>query len=213
MRDLNKNERTILEYLLDHSEGAPLDELASHLKITKTAARAHVLKLETAGYLMFRDSKGSIGRPRRNYFLSTEGRENFPRKYAWLSNVLLELLAADLGGEAVETIMKKLADKVAGSMESSFRAAKTTPELLQLVTATLNDLGYRASLTQTDIRKGAIIEATNCVYHAVAKENPSLCTFDVKFIENATNGMSVTLESCIARGGAVCRFCLKKNGP
>lgn len=211
MRDLHENQRRILEYLLDHPEGATLDELTVHLGITKTAVRGHIIKIETAGYLIFKDSSGTVGRPRRRYLLSTEGRENFPRKYAWLSNVLLELLAENLGDKAIEDIMNKLAAKVAGSMESKFRGAKTTSELLHLVTATLSDLGYRASLKQSDLRKGAIIEATNCVYHAVAKENPALCTFDVKFIENATNGMTVTLESCIARGGSVCRFCVRKN--
>lgn len=211
MRDLHENQRRILEYLLDHPDGATLDELSLPLGITKTAVRGHVIKMESAGYLTFKDSSGAVGRPRRRYLLSTEGRENFPRKYAWLSNVLLELLAENLGAAAIEDIMKKLAAKVAGSMEGKFRAAKTTSELLHMVTATLNDLGYRASLKQSDLRKGAILEATNCVYHAVARENPALCTFDVKFIENATNGMNVTLESCIARGGAVCRFCVTKR--
>jgi predicted ArsR family transcriptional regulator len=76
----------------------------------------------------------------------------------------------------------------------------------------MNELGYRASLKQSDLRKGAVVEATNCVYHVVAKRHPELCQFDVKFMENAT-GMKVKLESCIAKGGAVCRFCINKRSP
>ncbi|MCM2280265.1 MAG: winged helix-turn-helix transcriptional regulator [Bdellovibrionaceae bacterium] len=211
MRGLHENQRKILDYLLDHPEGATLDELASHLGITKTAAKEHLIKVENLGYLKFVDSKGGVGRPRRRYLLSQDAHDAFPKQYSWLSNVLLELLADDLGQDRVARIMKDLADKVAGSMADKFKGAKSHVELLSQVTKTLNDLGYRASLKQSDLRKGAVIEATNCVYHTVAKEHPELCGFDIRFIENAS-GMDVKLETCIARGGSVCRFCLKKKG-
>jgi DeoR family transcriptional regulator, suf operon transcriptional repressor len=210
MLGLHENQKKILDYLLDHQEGATLDELASHLGITKTAAKEHLIKVENLGYLTFVDTKGTVGRPRRRYLLSQDGHEAFPKQYSWLSNVLLELLAQDLGKEAVSDLMRALADKVAQSMEPKFRDAKSPTELLARVTATLNELGYRAALKQSDLRKGAILEATNCVYHSVAKQPPELCRFDVRFIENAS-GMDVKLESCIARGGTVCRFCLRKR--
>lgn len=210
MKGLHQNQRKILDYLLEHPTGATLDELSSHLEITKTAVKDHIIKIENLGYLSFADSKGSIGRPRRRYLLSQEGHDVFPKQYSWLSNVLLELLAQDLGKESVVQLMRNLADKVAKSMESKFKNTRSSVELLNQVTVTLNELGYRATLKQSDLRKGAVIEATNCVYHSVAREHPELCGFDVRFIENAS-GMSVKLESCIARGGSVCRFCLRKK--
>lgn len=207
---MHQNQKKILDYLLDHPDGATLDELSSYLEITKTAVKDHIIKIENLGYLSFVDSKGSVGRPRRRYLLSKEGHDAFPKQYSWLSNVLLELLAQDLGKEGVVQLMRNLADKVAKSMETKFKKAQTSIELLNQVTITLNELGYRASLKQSDLRKGAVIEATNCVYHSVAKEHPELCGFDVRFIENVS-GMVVKLESCIARGESVCRFCLRKN--
>lgn len=209
MQGLHENQKKILEYLLNHPEGATLEELATYLGITKTAAKEHVLKVDHLGYLTFIDSKGSVGRPKRRYLLSSEGHEAFPRQYSWLSTVLLELLAKDLGPEGVSRIMKNLAADVVKSMEERFRKSKSAPELLAEVTAALNELGYRATLKQSDLRKGAIVEATNCVYHSVAKRHPELCQFDVKFMENAT-GMNVKLETCIAKGGATCRFCIRK---
>jgi predicted ArsR family transcriptional regulator len=74
----------------------------------------------------------------------------------------------------------------------------------------MNELGYQSAVKQSDVRKGAVIEATNCVYHSVAKQHPELCGFDVQFLRNVS-GMKVKLESCIARGGSVCRFCLLKK--
>jgi len=209
MRGLHENQKRILEYLLDHSDGAILEELAEHLGISKTATKEHLIKIQDQGYLTYSDSKGSVGRPRRRYLLSPAGLEVFPRQYSWLSNALLELLAEDLGADRVERIMRDLADKVAESMEPRFRRAGSAPDLLAELTAVLNELGYRASLKQSDLRKGAVLEATNCVYHSVAKLHPELCKFDVQFIGKASK-MDVTLESCIAKGGTVCRFCLRK---
>jgi predicted ArsR family transcriptional regulator len=211
MQSLHQNQQKILNYLLENKEGATLDELASHLEITKTAAKEHIIKLETLGYISYFDSKGSVGRPRRRYLLSTEGHDAFPKQYSWLSNVLLELLAENYGSVKISGIMTELADKVAKSMAPRFAKAAIPAELLAELTATLNEMGYRSSLKQSDLRKGAILEATNCVYHSVAKTHPSLCRFDVRFIENVTGGMNVELQSCIARGDSVCRFCVRKQ--
>lgn len=211
MRGLHENQQRILEYLLDHPDGAPLEELSGHLGITKTGAKEHVVKLESSGYLSFKDVRGPIGRPSRHYLLSNEGHEVFPRKYSWLSNTLLTFLAKDLGEKSLGILMEKLAIDVAASMKNRFEKTKSTAELLSAVTEALNELGYRTNLKQSDIRKGAILEATNCVYHTVAKEHPALCTFDIKFIEEVTGGKDVRLESCIAKGGSVCRFCIKNK--
>lgn len=211
MNGLHKNQKEILSYLLEHKDGATLDELASHLGITKTAAKEHLRKVEQLGYLSFVDSKGSVGRPRRRYLLSQNGVDAFPKQYSWLSNVLLEHLSESMGPETVAAMMDTLAAKISESMEERFKSAKNPAELLKLVTEALNELGYRSSLRQSDLRKGAVIEATNCVYHSVAKKHPTLCRFDIKFIENVTGGMNVKLESCIARGGSVCRFCITRK--
>lgn len=211
MRALHENQRKILDFLLARPGGATLDELAAELGLTRTATREHLLRLDGLGFLEHRDTRGTVGRPRRRYLLSAAGQEAFPRQYSWLSTVLLELLAEDLGAEAVAKVMENLAAKVSASMRERFERAPTPARRLQEVAAALNELGYRASLRQSDLRKGAVIEATNCVYHSVAKAHPALCRFDVKFIEKATGGLGVELTSCIAKGGAVCRFCIRKK--
>lgn len=210
MQIQSDSQKKILDYLLDHPEGATLDELANYLDVTRTAAKEHVLKIHSLGYLTFVDSRGFVGRPKRKYIITPQGQEVFPRQYSWLSNVLLELLTNELGIEGILQVMNKLADSVANSMLPRFKKAITSLDLISEVVATLNELGYRVRLKQSDLRKGAVIEASNCVYHNIAKRHPELCQFDLRFIENVTN-MNVKLESCIAKGEAVCRFCIRKS--
>jgi predicted ArsR family transcriptional regulator len=206
---MHDNQKKILDFLLEHPDGATLDEIAAYLEMTKSAAKEHLLKVEALGYITYKDTKGPVGRPRRRYLLSPDGHEAFPKQYSWLSNVLLEILARDMGRDSVIKLMHSLADQVAGSMKEKFSDTASVAERLAKITAVMNDLGYRSSLKQSDLRKGAVIEATNCVYHSVAKRHPDLCRFDVRFLENAS-GLDVKLETCIARGGNVCRFCLRK---
>ncbi len=211
MVGLHENQKKILEYLLDHPRGAPLEEIANHLGVTKTAAKEHLVKIDMLGLISYKDIRGSVGRPKRRYLLSDEGHEVFPRQYSWLSSFLLEFLAEDLGPAPVSGIMEGLAARVAESMQARFQNTNSKAELMAEITKALSELGYRASLKQSDLRKGAVIEATNCVYHTVAKSHPELCTFDVKFIEKASGGMNVNLESCIAKNGSVCRFRIRKD--
>lgn len=209
MRSLHSNQQKILEFLLNRPEGATIEELCSHLEITKTATKEHLLKLEGHGYIGFIDQRGAVGRPKRRYNLTNSGQDVFPKQYSWLSTILLEHLAEQMGPENISQTLTSLAQKVAGSMGDRFKHADKT-ELLSKVTQVMNELGYRASLKQSDLRKGAVIEATNCVYHNVAKQHPSLCQFDVQFLKSVS-GMDIRLETCIARGDSVCRFCLKKK--
>ncbi len=208
MISLHTNQKSILDFLLAKPEGATLDELAENLGVTKTAAKEHLLRVEHLGYISFEDSRGSVGRPRRRYTLSVSGQEAFPRQYSWLSTLVLELLAEDIGQKGLTALMGKLADKVSAGLAPQFEKAGTSKEALELLVKTMNELGYRAALKQSDLRKGAIIEATNCVYHSVAKAHPELCSFDIRLMENTT-GLKAKLETCIARGGSVCRFCLR----
>lgn len=210
MQGLHDNQRKILERLLDHHGGATLDELAAHLGVTRTAVQQHVARLLDLGYLAYEDAKGAVGRPRRRYLISEAGIDAFPKKYSWLANAILAQLAQKLGPGGSRAFMQELAGVVAGSLENRARPSDPTPVRLKRVTEMMNELGYRAALKPGGDGEGPVIEAVNCVYHSVAKQHPELCQFDVSLIEQAS-GMEVKLETCIAKGGAACRFCLKKK--
>jgi predicted ArsR family transcriptional regulator len=209
MKGLHDNQRRILERLLDHPGGATLDELAAHLGVTRTAVQQHVTRLLDLGYLAFEDAKGAVGRPRRSYRISEEGIDAFPKKYSWLANAILARLALRLGPAGSRQFMQELARAVAASLGPAVRPSDTVPQRLRVLTELMNELGYRAALAPGGPGRAPVIEAVNCVYHSVAKEHPELCQFDVSLLEEVS-GLEVKLESCIARGGPTCRFCLKK---
>jgi predicted ArsR family transcriptional regulator len=203
-------QRQILDALLEAPHGLTLAELAEHLEVTKTAAKEHVVRLLDLGHLRFTDSKGQVGRPKRRYFLTETGDEVFPRQYAWLSNTLLAVLAKTVGAVEIAKILRKMAQDVAATMEERLARSPTTAKRVAAIVDIMTELGYRARARQKDARKDLVIEASNCVYHSVAKEHPELCQFDIYLLESMS-GARVRLDSCIARGGDVCRFCFRAD--
>lgn len=206
MNNLHENQEKILDFLLGHPEGGTLETLSDHLLLSKSATKAHVFRLLHLGYIRFVDHRGQVGRPKRFYQISENGQEVFPRQYAWISNLLLEFLVENQSEQAVLDLMGSLADKVVHSMADRVQKGTNRAERLAIVNEILNELGYRAKITQSDFRKTATIEAVNCVYHGVAKNHPQLCQFDIELLRKLS-GMEPELKSCIARGQSVCQFC------
>lgn len=197
----------ILDYLLDHPAGASAEGLVKHLKITKTAVREHLLKLQDRELVSYRDESGRVGRPKRLYTLTQAGHEALPRQYSWLSLIMLEHLVTTTDSQRSKKFMSDLADKISAGLKEKVVGIRTPKKLIERISELLTQLGYRASIKQSDLRKGAVLEATNCVYHSVAQKHPELCRFDTRLIENLS-GLDVELTECIAKGGSVCRFCL-----
>lgn len=209
MNHLHDRQQTILNYLLESPDGATVDQLLPIIGVTKTAVKEHLNQLQHMGYLSFRDVSTGVGRPKRMYVLSDQGTESFPRQYSWLSSALLNQLALDLDSKQISKIMKSIAKSVAESLEPKLSRLSDQERLIQIV-KTMNDLGYRARLRPNAASGATVIEAMNCVYHSVAKVHPKLCEFDIEFL-SASSKKRVKMESCVARGGSSCRFCLSQH--
>jgi predicted ArsR family transcriptional regulator len=99
--------------------------------------------------------------------------------------------------------MRGLGGEIADSMAARI-AGKTEDEQLALLIEVMNELGYDARLTTTLNAQPEVV-ATNCVYHALAREFPEVCHFDYELMERLT-GKQVTHTECMVRGGRACRF-------
>jgi predicted ArsR family transcriptional regulator len=78
--------------------------------------------------------------------------------------------------------------------------------LVKGVADRLDSLGYEAVAARSDGEWQ--VEAFNCVFHALARQNPQVCQFDLAYME-AISGRKVALTACMLHGEHVCRFWLK----
>lgn len=205
MDHLHDRQQQLLRYLNEHNEGATIEELVSYLGITKSAVREHLSQLEMLEYIQIHDVKGRIGRPRKRYTISEDGRAFGPRQYKTLLKAMVGTILSDYGATHLKKLMSSMGEQVAATLQESLKG-RSGKERFDIICEAMNDLGYRMLVRQADQRKGAVLEASNCVYHSAAKAHPELCEFDLSFLRTTT-GMQVELTKCISDGDAICRFC------
>ena len=200
-------QQELLKLLLKSKTGMSMDEIATRLKITRPAARQHLVALERLAYVERGELVATGGRPGQIYRLSVKGHDLFPKQYSWFSEILLDSLKKEMGSPALKQLMHRLGEEVA--MQSAEKVqGETLPERVRETAKLMTDLAYQAEASLTGKENAGappVIEATNCVYHALATQFPEVCQFDLSLLEKLT-GAKVVHEQCIVRGGACCRF-------
>jgi predicted ArsR family transcriptional regulator len=203
-------QQELLKLLFKRRQGLTIDEISTSLGVTRPAVRQHLVALEHQGYVERGERLQTGGRPGQAYRLSVKGNDLFPKQYSWFSEVLLEAMKNQLGEPGLKQLMAKLGDEVA-TQASAQVPGPTLPDKVRQVAKLMNDLAYQAEATLTGKElPGAppVIEATNCVYHALATRFPEVCQFDIALLKGLT-GAQVVHEQCIIRGGGTCRFRFK----
>ena len=79
----------VLETLLSKKR-CTINELAEAVDINPISVRHHITRLEADGLVNSAEERHGVGRPRRIYFLTESGMEQFPTRYLRLTMRLLE---------------------------------------------------------------------------------------------------------------------------
>jgi len=194
-------QRMLRQLLLSH-EGASVEMLCERLHISHNAVRQHLSALIGRDYVERTQSRPSGGRPQARFRISEAGRGLFPRNYGVLATALLAQLHDRLGEAELEGMLQQLGH-VLGSREVALPATASHAEVAQQLALHLDALGYEAVTARHG--EDTQIEAFNCVFHAMAREHPQVCKFDLAYME-AASGRRIHHMECIVRGGHVCRF-------
>ncbi|MFZ1548085.1 MAG: HTH domain-containing protein [Candidatus Nitrotoga sp.] len=201
---LGNRQQALLKLLLKNKGGLTLEELSEYLKITRNAVRQHIAALENNGIVTQGMTRPSGGRPEQLYVLTDEGKEFFPRNYAWLAQLMIESIAQESGVVRLRERLSTMGVGVAQQLLSQNSVLNTRGQKVEKLSEVMEELGYSTrsvivnSYTPT-------IEADNCIFHNLAMKNPEICQFDLALLSTFTDS-KVNHEECMAKGGNVCRF-------
>jgi DeoR family suf operon transcriptional repressor len=92
---------------------------------------------------------------------------------------------------------------------SRLAGVKDKRERIRALAGIMRELGYESGTIDPE-EKWPAIEATNCVFHSLAKSYPEVCHFDLAMMSEVI-GCSVVHDECMVRGGHVCRFKFKEG--
>lgn len=203
LRQLGDSQQKLLRKLLLSPQGASVEELCHALGVTHNAVRQHLTALMAQGFVARGESISSGGRPRACFVLLPAGRELFPRNYALIAGGVLEYLYAHEGAQAVQAMLAEMGGKLGNEAAERIAAATDADEVTRLLAEQLDALGYEAQVV--DAAGQTQVEAWNCVFHALARKHPDVCSFDLAFMSAAT-GSPVQRTRCMLHGAPACRF-------
>lgn len=200
-----ERQQRLLRLLLQHRDGLTIEELSTQLNVTRTAVKQHLQALEADSYVGRGALRRGGGRPGRIFLITSRGIDLFPKQYSWFSSIMLQRMRKESGGEGINEAMHAMAAGVAAAAADRLKGLNA-PQLIEETAALMSELGYEASVTKPAGRSSLpIIEACNCVYHALATDHPEVCEFDRELLRRLT-GLSVEQNECMVRGGKCCRF-------
>jgi len=195
-------QQRLLRQLLMSPDGCAVETLCERLRISHNAVRQHLTALLGQAVVERVQSQPTGGRPQARFALTTAGRELFPRNYGAIAGALLAQLHARLGETEIGALLHELGATVAAT-QPALQPDDGRDGMARALAQRLDSLGYEA----VPARHGEDwqVEAFNCVFHALARQHPQVCKFDLAYLE-AVSGRRIHHMECIVRGGHVCRF-------
>ncbi len=202
---LGGTQQRMLRQLLMSPGGCTVEDLCLRLRVTHNAVRQHLTALSSSQFVERVESIATGGRPQMRYAITLAGRELFPRNYGAIAGALLLRLESQLGKDAVSDLLVDLGVSVAAA-QVPLPPTDNDESMVRALAERLDSLGYEA----VPARSGGEwqVEAFNCVFHALAKQNPQVCKFDLAYLE-AVSGRKVALTACMLHGEHSCRFRIK----
>lgn len=201
---IKPRQRQILKLLLENKAGLSIDEIATALDISRNAVQQHFAVLEKDGYIQMAGINKTAGRPVRSFVLTEAGINSFPKQYAWFSELILTDLKNEMGSEAFQRYLHKLASNLSQSLLPQFNG-KQTDERIDALLTVMDSLGFQTKkVTESDSNE-QMIEACNCIYHDLAQKHEEICEFD-RTLMSTLLAKDIEQVECMAKGGAVCCF-------
>ncbi len=214
----NTKER-ILEILLEGPRS--LGEITDLLQIQKSAVRAHLDTLQSEKDVESTFQIERLGRPRKIYTLTQNGRELFPRKYDLVLSLILQKISEANGKEQARKIIESIADDIAANIRHEIKkkgCLDDFEESLKIFNSISNDMGFASSITKENNDSFSLL-CKNCILHKVAVDYQDIICHGLheRIILRTLNGGKqqantiVELKECIAQGDNFSRHTITKK--
>ena len=196
----------VLETLLTNQR-CTVNEIASDVGINPISVRHHISRLEADGLITSAEERYGVGRPRRVYYLTETGREQFPTHYLRLTIRLLEQLKETVPQPFVDKLFSQIAEELIAEYETKIDGL-SIEERLEIVTKLLKDEGF-----QVDWEKRGDeyhIHEANCPYYHVGQDHPEVCSVDQTLISKILS-VQAHKTKCMLHGDSHCTYIVPVN--
>ena len=182
---------------------ARAEELAQSLGITPSAIRQHLGALVGERLVAVREQRGSAGRPKHFYSVTSAAEELFPKTYGDLTCELLDYLSTD-EPDTVDRLFDQRRQRRADQARARL-AGKSFDARVAELARILDEDGYLADVEQGDDGAWRIVEH-NCAILEVAFRYGQACSSEINFLREAMPDADIERVSHMASGGHHCAY-------
>lgn len=199
---LGKTKASIVTLLLSKSKTA--GQIASTLGIQVSAVRKHLDQLAEQGIVEDSFERSNVGRPKKVYTLTSDGKEIFPRLYDSVLSTTIAKISDKKSEGYAESILSSVADDI---------AEKTGQFSGQSFAKALNDLGFESSVK--NMRGSYLVTSRNCPLLKTAEiHGEILCRgLHEELLRRGLGGSDVKREKWIISGDEFCTHVVRKRKP
>jgi predicted ArsR family transcriptional regulator len=188
-------------------ERCTINDLAKAVDINPISVRHHIAKLEAEALVSSDEERHGVGRPRRMYFLTEKGREQFPTRYVRLTLRLLEQLKETLPSPVVERLFTQIAMEMASGYRSEAEGLNAE-QRLELVQRLLTSEGFDVEVEKQE--DNYLIRESNCPYYHVGQNHPEVCSVDQTLISTILEVPAQKIQ-CMLHGDAHCTYVIPRE--
>lgn len=200
---MSSTRAAVLKHLLDQQR-CTINDLAEAVDINPISVRHHIARLEEERLVDSEEERHGVGRPRRVYYLTEKGIEQFPTRTLHFTNRLLDMIKSDLPRETLDDLLQKMAASLTqGACEPEDLEALSLDERLDLLESCLTREGFSVLVERGE--EAITIKETTCPYYYVGQIHAEVCSIDKTLISRM---LSVAPErtTCLLEGDSHCTY-------
>ncbi len=194
--------RDIILRTIRQRHQATVNELAEAADVSPVTVRHHLNALQADSLLELESVRRKVGRPYHVYSLSEKGLELFPKRYATLSQRLLEALKQQFPPDVVRNIFRGVVETIVAEHRADFESLSFEGRVAYLVEL-LAEEGFLARWEKRDGRYH--LTEYSCPYRSLGSEHAEICNLDRDLMIAVLN-TEVEQHSCMLGGDSCCEF-------
>ena len=149
-----------------------VEELASELRLTDNAVRAHLVSLEGDGFVVAAGTRAGTRKPHVLYTVTAAVEHVFPKSYGRLLDLVLGAISRRLARRELRNAMREVGRKIA-SDKTLQAPAKSRQRRIDTAIRILSELGGAARVERVDSTD--VIRGRGCPIAAATAKHPEAC--------------------------------------
>lgn len=185
--------------------------LGAQLGTTSEAARQQLLRLADEGLVLAQSAASGVGRPTQLWSLTPAAQARFPDTHAALTVQLLDIVRAQLGEGALDTVIAARETETRAAYESALASAGDLKSRVAALADLRTEEGYMASWTEEADGSLLLVE-NHCPICAAATACQGFCRAELEVFRSVL-GPHIAVERVdhIVAGGRRCSYSIKAN--